>query len=155
MIEKVNHPDHYGGDVKYEAIKLIKDWGLGFSAGNALKYIVRASKKGDLVENLQKAVWYLNDAIDSGETPSEHYGWLWMLLPMVAIAFLNALGIHPPRTTELDPGEAAKFHELPHRLGRALEYLQSGGYRLALVYVSDELTLREGQAAQEVSRAAV
>ena len=44
--EHVNHPSHYGGENnEYEAIKVIDAWGLGFSLGNAVKYISRAGKK--------------------------------------------------------------------------------------------------------------
>lgn len=61
--EKVNHPAHYGGDTIYEAIKVIEAWQLGFCLGNAVKYICRAGKKGDALEDLKKAQWYLNHEI--------------------------------------------------------------------------------------------
>lgn len=60
--EQVNHPSHYGGENNpYETIKVIDDWGLhrDFYVANAVKYISRAGKKGDIIEDLQKAVWYL------------------------------------------------------------------------------------------------
>lgn len=58
--EAVDHPQHYGGeDSPTEAIKVIEAWGLGFHLGNAVKYIARAGKKGDEVEDLKKAHWYL------------------------------------------------------------------------------------------------
>lgn len=65
--EAVNHPAHYGGDVPYEAIKVIEDWGLGFSAGNAVKYMIRAPHKGSQRVDLEKAVWYLRRAYSSRE----------------------------------------------------------------------------------------
>ena len=63
----VNHPNHYGGaDNPYEAIKVIDAWGLGFSLGNAVKYISRAGKKGDnAYEDIQKAAWYLNHWLEN------------------------------------------------------------------------------------------
>lgn len=74
--EHVDHPAHYGGkDSPYEAIKVISAW-LGprgvfaFDLGNALKYICRAGAKpsdsgvSGLKQDLQKAVWYLNHAIE-------------------------------------------------------------------------------------------
>jgi len=62
--ETINHPAHYGGaDNPYEAIKVIEAWDLGFCLGNAIKYISRAGKKGDAVEDLMKARWYLDRAI--------------------------------------------------------------------------------------------
>jgi len=58
--EAVNHPDHYGGDTAYEAIKVIEAWELGFHLGNVVKYISRAGKKTkNTNEDLKKAKWYL------------------------------------------------------------------------------------------------
>jgi hypothetical protein len=63
-IETVNHPLHYGGgDNPYETIKVIEAWELGFSLGNAIKYISRAGKKVNAVEDLEKAIWYINREI--------------------------------------------------------------------------------------------
>jgi hypothetical protein len=64
-VENVNHPNHYKGkDNPYEAIKVIDAWKLGFCLGNAVKYIARAGAKGDKVEDLQKAIWYIQHEID-------------------------------------------------------------------------------------------
>lgn len=66
MVEKINHPLHYGGaDNPYEAIKVIEAWKLGFCLGNCIKYISRAGKKGEYKEDLQKALWYLQREIDA------------------------------------------------------------------------------------------
>lgn len=57
---------HYGGaDNVYEAIKVIRAWGLGFCLGNTLKYVCRAGKKpGETtIKDLKKAAWYLNERI--------------------------------------------------------------------------------------------
>lgn len=64
--ESVNHPSHYGGDSKYEAIKVIEAWGLGFNLGNVVKYISRAGKKGKRQEDLEKALWYLERELGRG-----------------------------------------------------------------------------------------
>jgi hypothetical protein len=64
----VNHPSHYGGENNtYEAIKVIDAWGLGFSLGNAVKYISRAGKKNSdkEIDDLKKAVWYINHYIEN------------------------------------------------------------------------------------------
>jgi len=62
--ELVNHPQHYGGkDNPYEAIKVIENWNLGFCLGNTIKYISRAGKKDDTVQELEKALWYLKREI--------------------------------------------------------------------------------------------
>jgi hypothetical protein len=60
--EKVNHPSHYNTG-KIEVIDAIEDWKLGFILGNAIKYIARAEHKGNNVEDLEKAVWYINREI--------------------------------------------------------------------------------------------
>ena len=56
--EKVNHPPHYNAG-KIEAIGAIEDWDLGFHDGNALKYIARHKYKGNSVQDIEKAIWYL------------------------------------------------------------------------------------------------
>jgi len=62
--ELVNHPQHYGGkDNPYEAIKVIEAWKLGFCLGNTIKYISRAGKKDDTIQELEKALWYLKREI--------------------------------------------------------------------------------------------
>jgi hypothetical protein len=68
MTGAVDHPPHYGGeDNPYEAIKIIEAWGLGFCLGNAVKYILRAGRKGDpyltQIQDLEKARWYLDREI--------------------------------------------------------------------------------------------
>jgi hypothetical protein len=66
--ETVNHPSHYGGaENLYEAIKVIEAWNLGFCLGNAVKYILRAGKKGDACEDLKKGAWYLQREIEKRE----------------------------------------------------------------------------------------
>jgi hypothetical protein len=61
--EMVNHPSHYQGN-KFEVIDIIEDYKLGFSLGNAIKYILRADKKGARKQDLQKAIWYIQREID-------------------------------------------------------------------------------------------
>lgn len=66
--EKVDHPSHYMTSGGLEAIDVISAFTndlngrMAFDIGNALKYICRFSKKNG-AEDLEKAVWYLNDAI--------------------------------------------------------------------------------------------
>lgn len=65
VTESVNHPKHYGGEgSEYEAIKVIEAWHLDFHLGNVAKYINRSGKKGNEVEDLKKALWYLQRKID-------------------------------------------------------------------------------------------
>ena len=62
--DKVNHPKHYTYG-KYEVIDVLEDWGLDkeFCLGNTVKYIARAKHKGNELEDLRKAQWYLNRKI--------------------------------------------------------------------------------------------
>lgn len=66
MIDAVNHPSHYtdGGieTIDYLEAKLGPDGFRAFCLGNALKYVSRAGKKGDLKQDLSKAIWYLRRA---------------------------------------------------------------------------------------------
>lgn len=68
MNTRVDHPPHYGGgENQYEVIKVIEDQGLGFCAGNAVKYLLRAPHKGSMLEDLQKAQWYIYRASQNDE----------------------------------------------------------------------------------------
>ena len=66
MAETVNHPLHYGGDVPHETYKCLRAWGLESDAliWNAVKYLSRAGKKISKIEDLEKAVWYINNRIE-------------------------------------------------------------------------------------------
>jgi len=55
----VNSPAHYQGKT-FEVIDIINDYSLNFELGNAIKYILRADKKGNKKQDLEKAIWYLN-----------------------------------------------------------------------------------------------
>ena len=68
QLQAVDHPAHYGGaENTYEAIKVIEAWNLDFALGNVIKYISRAGKKGSKLEDLKKAQWYMNRAIEQAE----------------------------------------------------------------------------------------
>ena len=49
-----------------EAIQVTEQ--MNFNLGNAVKYVWRAGKKGDKLEDLKKAAWYLNREIERLET---------------------------------------------------------------------------------------
>ena len=57
--DMVNKPPHYSGKT-LQAIDVIEDFDLGYNLGNAIKYILRAGKKGNKEQDLEKAIWYLN-----------------------------------------------------------------------------------------------
>ena len=60
--DPVNHPEHYktGG---IETIDFIEAKNLGYNLGNVVKYLTRADHKGNRLQDLQKAQWYLNREI--------------------------------------------------------------------------------------------
>jgi hypothetical protein len=60
--DNVNHPTHYqvGG---IETIDFIEAKKLGYNLGNVVKYITRADYKGNKLEDLRKAQWYLTREI--------------------------------------------------------------------------------------------
>lgn len=61
--DMVNHPSHYNKG-KIEVIDFIEDQGLSFHLGNVIKYVARAGSKGDKLEDLKKARWYLDRYIN-------------------------------------------------------------------------------------------
>ena len=65
--KKVDHPPHYRSDTGYEGIEVIEAWGLGFHLGNVVKYISRAGHKDSSLQDLQKALWYLEREIQNRE----------------------------------------------------------------------------------------
>ena len=72
--EEINHPDRYAGG-KFECIDVMLDvFGADavkhFCILNAFKYIWRAEKKNG-VEDIKKAVWYLNKFIELGGVDGE------------------------------------------------------------------------------------
>ena len=69
--DKVNHPAHYNA-TSIEPIDVIEAWQLGFHEGNTVKYIARAKLKGNYLEDLKKARWYLNRLIEQLETPGTY-----------------------------------------------------------------------------------
>ena len=70
MNNAVTHPDHYTFS-PIEVIDAIEAWGLGFHLGNVVKYVVRSRHKGDELQDLKKAAWYLARKIDHLGRPSE------------------------------------------------------------------------------------
>lgn len=63
-MSNINHPSHYNAG-KIEVIDFILDQSLGFCLGNAVKYIARCSHKGNKRQDLEKAVWYLQQEIEA------------------------------------------------------------------------------------------
>lgn len=60
-------PSYYVGPGGLEPIHVIRAWSLGFELGNAVKYLLRAGRKGSAVADLTKALTYV-------EFVAEHVG---------------------------------------------------------------------------------
>jgi len=61
--DSINHPSHYTAHPSgVECITITEH--MNFCRGNAIKYIWRVDEKGDPIENLKKAIWYLNREIE-------------------------------------------------------------------------------------------
>jgi hypothetical protein len=73
--DPVNHPYHYTqGNIEcIDAIKesLSREAFQGFLKGNAIKYLWRCESKNNTIEDLNKAIWYINKLIESYEEEQE------------------------------------------------------------------------------------
>lgn len=63
--DPVNHPSHYTSG-KIDVYDFIMDQNLNYPRGQVIKYVARAGKKdiAKELEDLKKAVWYLNREIE-------------------------------------------------------------------------------------------
>ena len=64
-LEAVDHPKHYNQIKGVECIDVVEQ--MSFNLGNAMKYIWRCEDKVDKIEDLKKAVWYLQREIEKTE----------------------------------------------------------------------------------------
>lgn len=67
VVKNVKQPSHYIQGRKYEPKDVIRDWGLNFNLGNAVKYLSRAGRKDDVVQDLLKAQEYIQFEINAIE----------------------------------------------------------------------------------------
>lgn len=71
--DNVGYPKHYNSYPGIEVIQLTEH--MNFCRGNVVKYVARAEFKGEELEDLKKALWYLQreikriEEIDDGEVP--------------------------------------------------------------------------------------
>lgn len=62
LFDPVNHPKHYNSHPSgIECIEVTRHF--NFNVGNAIKYLWRAGQKGNPIEDLEKAIWYIRDEI--------------------------------------------------------------------------------------------
>ena len=61
--DNVNNPKHYTSHPSgIDCIQITEH--MSFCLGNAMKFIWRADLKGDAIEDLEKAVWYVKREIE-------------------------------------------------------------------------------------------
>lgn len=90
MTDLINHPAHYKAG-RLEVIDIIEAYGLGYHAGNALKYILRAGRKTiDPRDDLKKAIWYARRAREQ--------------LPPLVVRWHVAAGAPSPREVSTEFG---------------------------------------------------
>ena len=63
MHDQVNNPRHYTSHPSgIDCIKITEH--MGFNLGNAIKYVWRSDLKNDAIEDLNKAIWYIQREIE-------------------------------------------------------------------------------------------
>ena len=68
--DPVNHPTHYTTHPSgIECIEVTRH--MSFNLGNAIKYLWRCGYKANAVEDLKKAIWYIQDEIKKLEDRHE------------------------------------------------------------------------------------
>lgn len=66
MSDPVNRPAHYTSHKSgIECIQITEH--MGFNLGNAIKYVWRADLKGDAIQDLRKAAYYIEREITKRE----------------------------------------------------------------------------------------
>jgi hypothetical protein len=63
MNDVVNNPKHYTSHPSgIDCIQITEH--MGFNLGNAIKYVWRSDLKNDAIEDLSKAIWYIQREIE-------------------------------------------------------------------------------------------
>ena len=76
MKDEVNHPEHYTKG-KIEVFDALDDWSeagmIGYCVSNVIKYLTRYRSKGNPLQDLKKARWYLDREIEKYEQKGDTY----------------------------------------------------------------------------------
>lgn len=132
--DMVNHPPHYAAHPVFTRECHYYSKYMTFDQGNAFKYLWRCAAKGDMHENLNKAVWYLNA----------------MLTGPVVFRYGNVLREELTNQLIMDMASAVAGVNSPSRYLAALEaywacgYLAEGKTHKALAKVHNALTILDG-----------
>jgi TPR repeat protein len=110
--DSVNHPPHYLTHKSgVECIQITEH--LNFCLGNAVKYIWRADEKGDAINDLSKAIWYLEREITRRK----------------ALADMENARLIGVIADCLEKDLVTKSVSLPNLTGNTLAYAQAGDAR--------------------------
>lgn len=124
MTDFVNHPPHYTA-YSIEVIEVTRH--CSFNIGNAIKYMLRHLHKGSSKQDLEKALWYLNDhreeSMSSGPFREERSE-----IMMTSDMATNLL------TLAIEYSE--QEFSLPE-VSKALSFLAIGNVKIASYYLSD------------------
>lgn len=71
--DPIGQPSHYIEGREYEPKDVIRDWGLNFNLGSAVKYIARAGREDDIVQDLKKAIQFISFEIDYLEREKDEH----------------------------------------------------------------------------------
>jgi hypothetical protein len=144
MTDLVNHPAHYMTAAGIEAIDVIERYGLDASLhlGNAMKYLLRAGRKGDAVTCLRKAQWYVERWIvlytaGRADVPqADESVMLWAMPDDVLAAF----GLTDPR----DPVDAMRSSAVHWLLDLTLHRHLDPMDAIRAVRISIDLAIKKG-----------
>lgn len=70
--DDISRPRHYAEGRTFEPKDVIAKWGLNFNVGNAVKYLARAGRKGDELEDLKKCRQYILFEIENRKLIAEN-----------------------------------------------------------------------------------
>ncbi len=130
--EKIDHPRHYNAHASgVEAITLCEH--LGFNLGNAAKYLWREGEKGNALDDLRKAQWYLRREVErvrNGNGPALH--------PVQTLHALAA--VNDFVTAEPQPWKREAIVAIA-----AAAWTLNDGAALALAIVTAEIDRREAE----------
>lgn len=70
MSDPVNHPSHYKDPSGVECIDIVRH--KSFNVGNAIKYVFRHNQKGKPIEDLKKALFYIEDEVNHRDSATQY-----------------------------------------------------------------------------------
>jgi len=136
--DAINSPSHYAEGRQFEPIAVIEDWELNYRLGNAVKYISRAGRKLDAIEDLRKAVWYLQREIDTLEGAQSPY----------STSYEDVLTYYGQTVDEKEAWpepERLRIYELARELGVTNEVVFDALDELGIEVKNHASSLKDGQ----------